>query len=204
MQQQTPPYAASLMANDPKMADMLAANREFILADGALSAKVKTLMTMLCDALLAHENGVSVIADRARAMGASEEEIAETIRVAFLMGGLPAPCYRRQRLQGRIAAASRSPYRLCADLRLIDAPGNRIAVQCCDDVVRGHLPHAPNRLAACAGYVRREQHVFQAPAAGRRGVSVQDRLHPAPRPRFCRASAHRAARADPQCARAWC
>lgn len=89
-QQQPPPYAASLMANDPKMADMLATNREFILADGALSAKVKTLMTMLCDALLAHENGVSVIAARARAMGASEDEIAETIRVAFLMGGLPA------------------------------------------------------------------------------------------------------------------
>lgn len=89
-QQQTPPYTAALMANDPKMAETLAASREFIMADGALSAKVKTLMTMLCDALLAHENGVSVIADRARAMGASEEEIAETIRVAFLMGGLPA------------------------------------------------------------------------------------------------------------------
>lgn len=70
MQQQTPPYAASLMANDPKMAEILAANREFILADGALSAKVKTLMTMLCDALLAHENGVRVIADRAPALWA--------------------------------------------------------------------------------------------------------------------------------------
>ena len=88
--QQQPTYASALAANDPKMADMLAANREFILADGALSAKVKTLMTMLCDALLAHENGVAVIADRARGMGATEEEIAETVRVAFLMGGLPA------------------------------------------------------------------------------------------------------------------
>ncbi len=88
--QQQPTYASALAANDPKMAEMLAANREFILADGALSAKVKTLMTMLCDALLAHENGVAVIADRARGMGATEEEIAETVRVAFLMGGLPA------------------------------------------------------------------------------------------------------------------
>lgn len=88
--QQQPPYAVSLMANDPKMAEMLATNREFILEDGVLSAKVKTLMTMLCDALLAHENGVAVIADRARSMGATEAEIAETVRVAFLMGGLPA------------------------------------------------------------------------------------------------------------------
>ena len=54
------------------------------------SAKVKTLMTMMCDALLAHEDGVKAISDRARAMGASEEEISETIRVAFWMGGLPA------------------------------------------------------------------------------------------------------------------
>lgn len=90
MQQQTPPYMAALLANDPKLAEILTTNREFVIQDGALSAKVKTLMTMLCDALLAHENGVKVIADRARGMGATEEEIAETIRVAYWMGGLPA------------------------------------------------------------------------------------------------------------------
>ena len=64
--------------------------REAILPDGALSNKTKTLMTMLCDALLGHGGGVSTIANRARAAGASEEEIAETVGVAFLMGGLPA------------------------------------------------------------------------------------------------------------------
>jgi alkylhydroperoxidase/carboxymuconolactone decarboxylase family protein YurZ len=90
MQHQQPPYAAALQANDPKLAEYIGTGREFILTDGALSAKVKTLITMLCDALLAHENGVRVIADRARAMGATEEEIAETVRVAYWMGGLPA------------------------------------------------------------------------------------------------------------------
>ncbi len=64
--------------------------REAILPDGALSNKTKTLMTMLCDALLGHDGGVATIANRARAAGASEEEIAETVGVAFLMGGLPA------------------------------------------------------------------------------------------------------------------
>ena len=64
--------------------------REAILPDGALSNKTKTLMTMLCDALLGHGGGVSTIANRARAAGASEDEIAETVGVAFLMGGLPA------------------------------------------------------------------------------------------------------------------
>ena len=90
MQQQQPPYVIALQANDPKLAEFVDNGREFVIADGALSAKVKTLMALLCDALLAHEDGVKAIADRARAMGATEDEIAETIRVAFWMGGLPA------------------------------------------------------------------------------------------------------------------
>jgi alkylhydroperoxidase/carboxymuconolactone decarboxylase family protein YurZ len=64
--------------------------RDNVLTDGALSLKVKVLMTMLCDALLAHDHGVENIANRARAIGATEDEIAETIAVAFVMGGTPA------------------------------------------------------------------------------------------------------------------
>ena len=89
-QPQVPGYITALSANDAQLAEWVNTGREFIIADGALSAKVKTLMTMMCDALLAHEDGVKAISARARAMGASEEEISETIRVAFWMGGLPA------------------------------------------------------------------------------------------------------------------
>lgn len=64
--------------------------RDHVLVEGALSLKVKVLMTMLCDALLAHPDGVANIANRARAVGATEEEIAETVGVAFVMGGTPA------------------------------------------------------------------------------------------------------------------
>jgi alkylhydroperoxidase/carboxymuconolactone decarboxylase family protein YurZ len=64
--------------------------RDNVLTEGALSLKVKVLMTMLCDALLAHDHGVENISNRARAMGATEDEIAETIAVAFVMGGTPA------------------------------------------------------------------------------------------------------------------
>jgi len=63
--------------------------RETTLSDGALSVKTKTLMMMLCDALLAHPDGVANIAKRARDLGASDAEIVETLAVAFLMGGLP-------------------------------------------------------------------------------------------------------------------
>jgi len=63
--------------------------QETVLVEGALSIKTKTLMMMLCDALLAHPDGVANIAKRARDLGASEAEIAETLGVAFMMGGIP-------------------------------------------------------------------------------------------------------------------
>ena len=74
----------------PQLFKDVTAVRDNVLTDGALSMKVKVLMTMLCDALLAHDHGVENIANRARAIGATEEEIAETIGVAFVMGGTPA------------------------------------------------------------------------------------------------------------------
>ncbi|MCH8990023.1 MAG: carboxymuconolactone decarboxylase family protein [Chloroflexi bacterium] len=79
-----------LQKNAPELLEVVNGARESVLTDGALSLKVKTLMTMLCDALLSHPDGVANIANRARAAGATEEEIAETVGVAFLFGGMPA------------------------------------------------------------------------------------------------------------------
>lgn len=63
--------------------------QQSIMAEGALSVKTKTLMMMLCDSLLGHTEGAANLAKRARSLGASEAEIAETLAVVFLMGGLP-------------------------------------------------------------------------------------------------------------------
>ena len=79
-----------LQKNAPDLLKVVNGARESVLTDGALSLKVKTLMTMLCDALLSHPDGVANIANRARSAGATEEEIAETVGVAFLFGGMPA------------------------------------------------------------------------------------------------------------------
>lgn len=76
--------------NTPELAALVANARTSITDDGALSAKVKTLMMMICDALLNHESGVTNLANRARALGASEDEVKEAVGVAYLMGGLPA------------------------------------------------------------------------------------------------------------------
>ena len=74
----------------PELAAVVGNARNAIMAEGALSTKVKTLMMMICDALLNHESGVTNLANRARALGASEDEIKEALGVAYLMGGLPA------------------------------------------------------------------------------------------------------------------
>ncbi|MFC1953636.1 carboxymuconolactone decarboxylase family protein [Chloroflexota bacterium] len=89
----TTPRANSWQANLEQSAPELLKNvnelREKLFTEGALSVKTKTLMMMLCDSLLGQHDGVANIAKRARDLGASEEEIIETIGVAFIMGGMP-------------------------------------------------------------------------------------------------------------------
>ena len=88
-QAQSAPWQVALEKHAPALFGDVSKVRETVLTDGALSLKVKTLMTMLCDAILAHSDGVAAISQRARAAGATDAEIAETIGVAFYMGGMP-------------------------------------------------------------------------------------------------------------------
>ena len=85
-----PPWLQALQQRDPEFVSSYMAQRERILRDGAIPAKYKILMTMLVDALLSHPDGVANIAGRARAAGASDAEIQETVEVAYLFGGTPA------------------------------------------------------------------------------------------------------------------
>ena len=79
----------ALEKNDPELLAQMNSLQELAGRDGALPAKVKTLMSMLGDAILGHADGVRAIAERARTQGATEQEIAETVRMAFLCGGMP-------------------------------------------------------------------------------------------------------------------
>ena len=80
----------ALTQNMPELMKQVGPIRQETGSDGALSAKTKTLMMMLGDALLGHSEGVANIARGARAAGVTEEEIKETVAMAFIMGGLPA------------------------------------------------------------------------------------------------------------------
>ena len=64
-QPQTATWQTLLEENAPDLIKNVSGFRESVLQDGALSLKVKTLMTMLCDALLGHADGVAAIANRA-------------------------------------------------------------------------------------------------------------------------------------------
>jgi alkylhydroperoxidase/carboxymuconolactone decarboxylase family protein YurZ len=91
MDQNTAPnWIRKLQRSNPQFAEMYLAQSNKIMKDGAIPAKYKILMTMIVDALMAHPEGCSAIANRARAAGASEAEINEAIEVAYLFGGTPA------------------------------------------------------------------------------------------------------------------
>jgi alkylhydroperoxidase/carboxymuconolactone decarboxylase family protein YurZ len=85
-----PPWIQALQQRDPEFVESYMGQRERILKDGAIPAKYKILMTMVVDAIQSHPDGVATIANRARAAGASESEIQETVEVAYLFGGTPA------------------------------------------------------------------------------------------------------------------
>ena len=84
------PWVEALDKNDPKLLEYVDQLREYVLVDGALSAKVKALMRLLGVALQAHTEGVQGLAELAREFGASEQEIAETVQMVYYLGGLPA------------------------------------------------------------------------------------------------------------------
>jgi len=82
-------WQAMLEKGAPELLKDVSGLNEKLLADGALPARTKVLMMMLCDSLLAHPEGAANLSKRARALGASEAELAETLAVAYIMGGLP-------------------------------------------------------------------------------------------------------------------
>jgi len=84
------PWLEALVHRDRQFLDSYLAMRDRILKDGAIPAKYKFLMAMIIDTIAAHPDGVRVLADDARAAGASEAEVTEAVEVAYLYGGTAA------------------------------------------------------------------------------------------------------------------
>lgn len=90
MKGELPAWLATLSRHDAKLFDQVTDVQKMVIQEGKLPLKIKTLMMMLGDCFLARPHGVKVLADRARSQGATEEEVVETVQVAYYMGGLAA------------------------------------------------------------------------------------------------------------------
>jgi alkylhydroperoxidase/carboxymuconolactone decarboxylase family protein YurZ len=73
---------------DPKMSEHLGNLDELIFGNGALPKKIKLLIALAFDAAHGAEEGVRSLASAAMKEGATKEEIAETLRVAYHLTGV--------------------------------------------------------------------------------------------------------------------
>jgi alkylhydroperoxidase/carboxymuconolactone decarboxylase family protein YurZ len=79
---------ATLQKLDPELMSHLQAIDPLIYDDGALPKKFKLLAAMAFDATVGAEGGVRALAQSALRAGATREEIAETLRVAYHLTGV--------------------------------------------------------------------------------------------------------------------
>ncbi|MGO9411945.1 MAG: carboxymuconolactone decarboxylase family protein [Spirochaetia bacterium] len=83
---------SAAMKIDPHLVEHMRTTDDWVFADGALSKKVKLLIAMAFDAAHGATGGVRGLAERAMKEGATKEEIAEVLRVAYVMNGV-GPVY---------------------------------------------------------------------------------------------------------------
>ena len=77
-----------MMRLDPQFMDHLKETDKIVYSDGALPRKVKLLMALAFDAANGASDGVRALAQAAIRAGATKEEIAETVRVAYHLSGV--------------------------------------------------------------------------------------------------------------------
>ena len=73
---------------DPEFMKHLEDMDALVYAEGALPRRVKLLMAMAFDAANGAPGGVRALAEQALKTGATKEEIAEALRVAFHLSGV--------------------------------------------------------------------------------------------------------------------
>lgn len=82
-----PKFIEELKKSDPKFFEQIAEIFELAMAPGELDSKTKILIAMTLDALSGEKDGVRVLSNVARHMGVSDEQIAEALRIAYLVAG---------------------------------------------------------------------------------------------------------------------
>jgi len=86
---QGPSFMETLKKHDPEFFELVAKVMDKAQGEGVLDQKTKTLIMMALDTALGHPEGVKALSQRARSLGATEAEIIEVLRLAFLVSGIP-------------------------------------------------------------------------------------------------------------------
>lgn len=88
MKKSLPPFAEKFASYDEKTHQAVSKVAETAFLEGELDVKTKLLIAMALDAYSGSPNGVASLSKQAREAGATENEIKETIRVAYYIAGL--------------------------------------------------------------------------------------------------------------------
>jgi alkylhydroperoxidase/carboxymuconolactone decarboxylase family protein YurZ len=83
---QYPPFIQKLEKTDPDLYQLVASQHDKVMSPGAIDIKTKFLILLAVDAF-AGSTGVRGISEAARKMGATEGEIAESLRIAYHIAG---------------------------------------------------------------------------------------------------------------------
>ncbi len=87
MKPNLPPFMQEVAERDREFYEAVAKVMELANAPGALDAKTKTLISLALDACLGSDRGVMALANRARELGATDQEINEVLRLVYSVSG---------------------------------------------------------------------------------------------------------------------
>ena len=82
-----PPFLKALEQNDPEFAQAIEKIVSLSMGKGALDPKTKILIALALDAAHGANQGVASLAEQARRIGVSDEEIAEALRLSYFTFG---------------------------------------------------------------------------------------------------------------------
>ena len=82
-----PPFVQELGKRDKEFYDAVTKVIEVGTKPGAVDEKTKVFISLALDAYIGSERGVMVLANRARELGATEEEINEVLRIPYYVAG---------------------------------------------------------------------------------------------------------------------
>lgn len=88
MNKEIPPFIKKYASRDRELYDAVVNISETAFADSALDQKTRLLIALALDAVLGSDHGVASLARQIRAVGGSDQEISDALRVAYYVAGM--------------------------------------------------------------------------------------------------------------------